>query len=96
MLKLKMHRYFKMNSEIAHVEQYVLHCSIGDWFVLYQMSRNLNRRFFADFLIALSKTVNPNPDLECSDSDHTSNGKNHLKKFLEKKNAREKDILGLF
>ena len=28
---------------------------IGDWFVLYQMSKNLNKRFFYDFLINLSR-----------------------------------------
>ena len=32
-------------------------CSIGDWFVLYQMSKNLNKRFFHDFLISLSREV---------------------------------------
>ena len=30
-------------------------CSIGDWFVLYQMSRNMNQRFFAEFLALLAK-----------------------------------------
>ena len=30
-------------------------CKIGDWFVLYQMSKNLNKRLFYDFLILLSK-----------------------------------------
>jgi sensor histidine kinase YesM len=32
-------------------------CSIGDWFVLYQMSKNLNKRFFAEFLALLSVKV---------------------------------------
>ena len=32
-------------------------CSIGDWFVLYQMSKNLNKRFFHEFLISLSREV---------------------------------------
>ncbi len=31
--------------------------SIGDWFVLYQMSKNLNKRFFAEFLALLSVKV---------------------------------------
>merc|ERR1712136_323150 len=26
----------------------------GNWFVLYQMSRNMNRRFFAEFLTVLA------------------------------------------
>ena len=29
------------------------HCSLGDWLVLYQMARNMNKRFFAEFLYVL-------------------------------------------
>merc|ERR1712203_61483 len=29
-------------------------CKLGDWFVLYQLSKNLNRPFFMDFLTNLS------------------------------------------
>ena len=36
----------------------------GDWFVLYQMSKNLNRRFFAEFITVLALTVNPDPTIE--------------------------------
>ena len=36
----------------------------GDWFVLYQMSKNLNRRFFAEFITVLALTVNPDPNIE--------------------------------
>ena len=28
---------------------------LGDWFVLHQLSKNLNRHFFVDFLVHLSK-----------------------------------------
>ena len=39
-----------------HVKTYITKkCSIGDWFVLYQMSRNMNHRFFAEFLALLAK-----------------------------------------
>ena len=31
----------------------------GDWFVLYQMSKNVNKRFFAEFLALLALTVDP-------------------------------------
>ncbi|XP_023325021.1 innexin inx2 isoform X2 [Eurytemora carolleeae] len=67
MMKMKMHRYFKNNENIQHIKHYVYHCSIGDWFVLYQMSRNMNRRFFADFLVVLSKRVNPHPNAHCDE-----------------------------
>ena len=31
--------------------------SIGDWFLLYQMNKNMNKRFFAEFLALLSLKV---------------------------------------
>ena len=39
------------------IKGFITNCTIGDWFVLYQMSKNLNRKFFHDFLIQLSKDV---------------------------------------
>ena len=41
------------------IRNYVCKCSKGDWFVLYQLSKNLNRPFFMEFLITLSRTVDP-------------------------------------
>lgn len=57
LMKLKMHRYFKNKENTVGIKSYIHHCTIGDWFVLYQMSKNLNRKFFYDFLIQLSKDV---------------------------------------
>jgi len=37
------------------VRHYVGQCSRGDWFVLYQLSKNLNRPFFMDFLVTLTR-----------------------------------------
>jgi hypothetical protein len=34
------------------IHNYVYKCSRGDWFVLYQLSKNLNRPFFMDFLVS--------------------------------------------
>ena len=31
--------------------------SIGDWFVLYMMNKNMNKRFFAEFVASLSLRV---------------------------------------
>jgi hypothetical protein len=64
LMKIKMDRYFKNNAHMIHIHHYITHCSIGDWFVLYQMSKNLNRRFFAEFLALLSMTVDPDPNIE--------------------------------
>ena len=44
-------------------------CSYGDWFVLYQMSRNMNRRFFSEFLAVLSRRVDPRRDATPSSED---------------------------
>ena len=64
LLKLKMARYFKNNAHIKHIQHYIYHCSIGDWFVLYQMSKNLNKRYFAEFIALLAMTVDPDPTIE--------------------------------
>ena len=48
-------RYFKNSEKLDRLKEYIQTVKIGDWFVLYQMSKNLNRRFFYDFLIALAK-----------------------------------------
>ena len=62
MLNLRMHRYFKRNENIDKVKQYIYVCSRGDWFVLYQLSKNLNRPFFMDFLVTLCRQVDPDPE----------------------------------
>lgn len=56
LMKVKMHRYFKRNDNLDQIQDYIIKdCTIGDWFVLYQMSKTLNKRFFHDFLIQLAK-----------------------------------------
>ena len=42
-------------SNVKQVRYYVEHCSLGDWLVLYQMARNMNKRFFAEFLYVLAR-----------------------------------------
>ena len=54
LINLRMNRYFKRSSRIVKIENYLNKCSLGDWFVLYQLSKNLNRPFFMDFLTTLS------------------------------------------
>ncbi|CAB4069994.1 inx [Lepeophtheirus salmonis] len=55
MMQMKMHRFFKEGEDLRHIRSYLDSCKVGDWFVLYQMSKNLNKRFFYDFLVKLSK-----------------------------------------
>jgi len=70
LIKWKIRRYFKKDENDRHIEHYIEHCSLGDWLVLYQMSRNMNKRFFADFISVLSKTVNPHLFEECHEHHH--------------------------
>ena len=51
------------------VVEYINKCSYGDWFVLCQMSRNMNQRFFCEFLTLLSRTINPEPEIEYDDEE---------------------------
>lgn len=51
---------------MTKIKSYIQNCSRGDWFVLYQLSKNLNRPFFMDFLVTLSRlieTEKENPDV---------------------------------
>ena len=50
-MKARISRYFKTDANLRHVEHYAKHCSIGDWFVLYQMSRNMNTRYWVTHLL---------------------------------------------
>ena len=46
MINLRMNRYFKRSHKIIKIENYLNNCSLGDWFVLYQLSKNSNTYFF--------------------------------------------------
>jgi len=54
LINMRMNRYFKKSSKIKRIEVFLSSCKCGDWFVLYQLSKNLNRPFFMDFLTQLS------------------------------------------
>ena len=41
------------------IRNYIYKCNRGDWFVLYQLSKNLNRPFFMEFLVTLARTLDP-------------------------------------
>jgi len=55
------------------IKAYIDDCKLGDWFVLYQMSKNLNRPFFMDFLTMLSIRVSLKGDEVDTDSDTGDN-----------------------
>ena len=77
-----MHRFLSSNRHAKHIQHYVLHCSIGDWFVLYQMNKQMNKRFFSEFLALVSIKVNPDPylradpevDIMKTEDDNQANG----------------------
>jgi len=54
LINMRMNRYFKRSAKIVKIEHFISQCKLGDWFVLYQLSKNLNRPFFMDFITHLS------------------------------------------
>ena len=61
MLKMKMEEQFNERSSIDQItiKNYISNRSKGNWFVIYQLSKNMNEVFFVDFLITLANTVEP-------------------------------------
>ena len=45
-------------AETEKLKIFVSNISHGDWFVLYQMSKNLDHKFFVDFIVRLSTKIN--------------------------------------
>ena len=60
-LEMKMGGHFNQMSRIDQVtiKNYISNRSRGNWFVLYQLSKNMNEVVFVDFLITLANTVEP-------------------------------------
>ena len=55
---MRMYRYFKRSVKGDKIEMYIKqNCTLGDWFVLYQLSKNLNKPFFMEFLSRLPDSV---------------------------------------
>jgi len=54
LLNMRLSRFFKKSTKREKIEKYIKECKLGDWFVLYQLSKNLNRPFFMDLLTQLS------------------------------------------
>jgi len=53
LMNMRMNRYFGRYKDMKNIKVFIRNCSLGDWFVLYQMSKNLNKPFFMEFLCCL-------------------------------------------
>ena len=55
LLLLKLRLDFDASSDGELVKDFIRKSAIGDWFVLYQMSKNLNQSLFFQLLVKLAK-----------------------------------------
>merc|ERR1711970_1455307 len=54
LIKLRLNVYLKTNPKRECIESFLRQCRIGDWFVLYQLSKNMRRPFFMSIITSLS------------------------------------------
>merc|ERR1712113_631581 len=67
-------RYELLNMRMTKIETFIRQCKLGDWFVLYQLSKNLNRPFYVDFLTHLSiRYTETGGKLDDEDPEETEN-----------------------
>jgi len=59
------------------------------------MSRNMNKRFYADFLSVLSRTLNPHDQEKCNELNHFDNP-NHLLDSTEYVGKRKMSRIDIF
>jgi hypothetical protein len=85
-MKFRMTRYFNDSDDADSLETYLTDCSYGDWFVLYQMSKNMNRRLFFMFLTGLAKS----PKWEMKNMMPTIQVVNAFKSSVKRKKADTK------
>ena len=92
-MKFRYRKYFKGHPHFTPLKLFIQECPLGDWFVLYQMSKNLNKRFFMGFITRLARKINP--DLELGNSDditHLLNVKTQKKLDYTRKKSRALNI----
>jgi len=58
-----------------HLKKILEKSQIGDWFVIYQLSKNSNPYFFRDFIRSLSRNLEQKPKQSLSGSSNKSNKK---------------------
>ena len=62
------------------IKYFLLNCSIGNWYVLYQMSKNINPRLFCEFMTVLAETIEPDPTIE-NEEPEIFFSEEHLEKY---------------
>lgn len=82
LLDIRLHRYLKKSSKLEFIKTYILECNLGDWFVMYQLSKNLNRPFFMELLSSISFEY-VKTGLEEPESDTEETGDNILTMLLK-------------
>jgi len=55
LMNLRMYRYFNDSQDIDALKSFFNNSSHGDWFILHQMSNNMNKQLFNLFLTSLAK-----------------------------------------
>ena len=68
-ISLRMGSFMKANVYKKQVMHYIYNCSLGDWFVLYQLSKNVNKRFFGEFITLVALTVDPDPSIQLGEAE---------------------------
>jgi len=83
LFNMRLNRYFKRSKKLEKIETFVRGCKLGDWFVLYQLSKNLNRPFFMDFLTRLSVIYSDGQERTIYEEDPDDTGDNFLSMLLK-------------
>jgi len=82
LLNIRLNRYFKKSSKIEKIEKFIKKCKLGDWFVLYQLSKNLNRPFFMDILTNISLRYSDEARDDVDEEDPSDSGDNLVSMLL--------------
>ena len=87
LLLLKMRLDFDASPDGDNVKDFIRGSAIGDWFVLYQMSKNLNQSLFFRFLVKLTQPLSEKKEMTIN-SCKMEQKKEEKKKKGEKKEKR--------
>ena len=85
LLLLKMRLDFDASPDGDNVKDFIRGSAIGDWFVLYQMSKNLNQSLYFRFLVKLAQPLSEKKEVTIN------NCKTEQKNEEEKKKGEEKE-----
>ena len=86
-LLLKMRLDFDASPDGDNVKDFIRGSAIGDWFVLYQMSKNLNQSLYFRFLVKLAQPLSEKKEVTIN-SCKTKQKKEEKKKKGEEKEKR--------